>query len=195
VVICSLAVSLRLPTAPRLTVRVEAGGEDRGGIAQNPAGCATGGEGGVIAGGNETSIVGDVTRRCEAEVTLRIDSAGVGNAGTGIDTDIAGGDEAAAVGERPSAVTTTSPAEAPRWPALRTPTPASVPTSTILPAYMPPRLATSMAKAGAAPLPARRQSASPACYPASTTLVPAVTLSVCAQIPALTSTARAMRSV
>ncbi|CQH62172.1 Uncharacterised protein [Yersinia frederiksenii] len=48
----------------------------------------------------------------------------------------------------PSAVMVISPAEAPISPALRTPTPLSVPIRRILPAYMPPKLATSTATVG-----------------------------------------------
>ncbi|KPC51271.1 hypothetical protein WG78_15680 [Amantichitinum ursilacus] len=57
-----------------------------------------------------------------------------------------------AFSRRPSAVTMTSPALAPIVPRLRTPTPASVPTSVILPAYMPPSAAVSMPYTGALPL-------------------------------------------
>ncbi len=93
---------------------------------------------------------------------------------------------------RPSAVTVTSPAEAPICPALRTPTPASVPTSVILPAYMPPRLATSIPYEGAGPLAAM---AVVWLWSALTWLAPVLTLSVLAQMPALTCTERAMTSV
>ncbi|CNI86491.1 Uncharacterised protein [Yersinia frederiksenii] len=48
----------------------------------------------------------------------------------------------------PSAVMVISPAAAPISPALRTPTPLSVPIRRILPAYMPPKLATSTATLG-----------------------------------------------
>ena len=58
---------------------------------------------------------------------------------------------------RPSAVMVTAPAWAPMLPALRTPTPASVPIRRILPAYMPPRLETSSATCG-------REAASSPCF-------------------------------
>ncbi len=53
---------------------------------------------------------------------------------------------------RPSTVTTSSPACAPRLPALRTPTPCSLPINQILLANMPPSAPTSSANVGAAPL-------------------------------------------
>lgn len=89
---------------------------------------------------------------------------------------------------RPAAVTTSPPAPAPMCPALRTPTPASVPTNVILPAYMPPSAATSSAKLGAAPLPVVGVVW---LLSALTWFAPATTFSSFAQMPALTCTARA----
>jgi len=105
---------------------------------------------------------------------------------------------------RPSAVMLISPALAPMLPALRTPRPASVPTMLILPAYMPPKAATSIAKLGVGlALPSGRVAfgvigvvlvTSPL-LATLTWLVPVVTLSAFAQIPAFTSIARAITSV
>ncbi len=93
----------------------------------------------------------------------------------------------------PSALTTTSPADAPIFPALCTPTPFSVPSRRILLAYMPPRAATSMATTGDT-LPSAAFAVTSLCC-APTRLRPAVTFRSLAQIPALTLTARAIRSV
>ncbi|MNV28699.1 hypothetical protein D3C71_1198990 [compost metagenome] len=93
---------------------------------------------------------------------------------------------------RPSTVTTSSPVCAPRLPALRTPTPCSVPISRILLAYMPPSWATSSAYCGVLP------SAAWACTrlrSALTVVAPVVTCSCCAHRPALSCTERAIRSV
>ncbi|MNK97254.1 hypothetical protein D3C87_1175750 [compost metagenome] len=54
----------------------------------------------------------------------------------------------------PAALTCRSPVRATRLPPTFTPTPASVPISRMLLAYMPPRAAVSSATAGAAPSPA-----------------------------------------
>ena len=78
----------------------------------------------------------------------------------------------------PSALTMTSPTDAPICPAFLTPTPASVPTMTILPAYIPPSWATSIANAGAGPLAAAGAIGAACVLPASTIFVPAVTFSV-----------------
>ncbi len=94
---------------------------------------------------------------------------------------------------RPSAERVTVPAWAPMAPALRTPTPLSVPTMRILPAYMPPRLATSTASCGrvaGSSLPFSMTS-----WAASTLLRPVVTFRSLAHSPALTFTERAMMSV
>lgn len=93
-----------------------------------------------------------------------------------------------ALSRRPSEVTTASPAYAAMVPALRTPTPVSLPTSVILPACA--EFATSIdpdVAAGAA-------STARACVLSLlTTLAPPVTASS-AQIPALIEMVRAMRS-
>lgn len=90
--------------------------------------------------------------------------------------------------KRPAAVTTKPPTPAPMWPALRTPSPASVPINVILPAYMPPSAATSSAKAGVVPVGATGACALPS---TATWLAPVTTLSSLAQSPALSCTARA----
>ena len=93
---------------------------------------------------------------------------------------------------KPSALRETWPTVAPIFPALRTPMPASVPIRTILPAYMPPNCATSNANTGTRPTPSTLLIDA---WAASTWLVPVITLRFLAQIPALTSTARAMMPV
>ena len=98
----------------------------------------------------------------------------------------------------PSAESCTWPALAPIAPALRTPTPASVPTRLILPAYMPPSWLTSSANWGAAVTGACEDCTSlPPFWPAAavTVLLPTTTPSSLVQIPALTCAARARMPV
>ncbi len=93
---------------------------------------------------------------------------------------------------RPSTVTSNSPARAPMLPALRTPTPFSLPTSQILLANMPPSAPTSSAKVGAGPLAACGVTRA---WSALTTLLPRLACSWLAQMPALTCSERVIRSV
>jgi len=77
-------------------------------------------------------------------------------------------------------------------PALRTPTPCSLPTSQILLANMPPRAPTSSAKVGTSPLAGIRLAW---LWSALTTLLPSVACNWLAQMPALTFSDRVIRSV
>ena len=89
----------------------------------------------------------------------------------------------------PSADSVKGPEAAASWPALRTPSPASVPISVILCAYMPPSCATSSANCGFSwPLPAALDCSRPS---AASSLTPVTTRRSCAHNPALSATARA----